>query len=54
MKRRQLDVNDQPRPTGSPRERLLKAQESVRQHISPEASLVDEFIADRRNAARQE
>ena len=34
--------------------RLERAQESVRQHIKPGRSLVDELIAERREAAKRE
>ena len=34
--------------------RLERAQRLVRQHIKPGASLVDELIAERREAARNE
>ncbi len=36
------------------RQRLAKAQEIVRRHIPATESLVDELIADRREAARRE
>jgi AbrB family looped-hinge helix DNA binding protein len=34
--------------------RLQRAQESVRRHIKPGRSLVDELIAERREAAKHE
>jgi hypothetical protein len=33
---------------------LAKAQLTVRKHVSPKTSLVDELIAERREAARHE
>jgi hypothetical protein len=36
------------------RKRLVKAQQLTRKHISPKTSLVDELIAERREAARRE
>jgi AbrB family looped-hinge helix DNA binding protein len=36
------------------RQRLAKAQQLVRAHVSPKRSLVDELIAERREAARRE
>jgi AbrB family looped-hinge helix DNA binding protein len=36
------------------RQRLAKAQQIVRKHITPTTSLVDELIAERREAARRE
>jgi AbrB family looped-hinge helix DNA binding protein len=36
------------------RQRLAKAQRLVRAHVSPTASLADELIAERREAARRE
>jgi AbrB family looped-hinge helix DNA binding protein len=36
------------------RQRLAKAQRLVRKHVSPATSLVDELIAERREAARRE
>jgi len=33
---------------------IARAQRLVRKHIKPGAALVDEFIAERREAARQE
>jgi AbrB family looped-hinge helix DNA binding protein len=34
--------------------RLQRAQRLVRQHVKPSASLVDELIAERREASRRE
>jgi AbrB family looped-hinge helix DNA binding protein len=36
------------------RRRLTKAQQLVRKYVSPTTSLVDELIAERREAARHE
>jgi AbrB family looped-hinge helix DNA binding protein len=36
------------------RKRLAKAQQLVRKHVPPTASLVDELIAERREAGRKE
>lgn len=36
------------------RQRLAKAQQLVRKHVGPKISLVDELIAERREAARRE
>jgi AbrB family looped-hinge helix DNA binding protein len=36
------------------RQRLAKAQQIVRKHVPPTTSLVDELIAERREAARRE
>jgi AbrB family looped-hinge helix DNA binding protein len=36
------------------RQRLAKAQQLVRKHVAPTTSLVDELIAERREAARRE
>jgi AbrB family looped-hinge helix DNA binding protein len=36
------------------RQRLAKAQKLIRKHVAPTTSLVDELIADRREAARRE
>ena len=36
------------------RKRLAQAQEMVRKHVSPTTSLVDELIAERREAGRRE
>jgi AbrB family looped-hinge helix DNA binding protein len=36
------------------RQRLTKAQQIVRKHVPPTTSLVDELIAERREAARRE
>jgi AbrB family looped-hinge helix DNA binding protein len=36
------------------RQRLAKAQQLVRKHVAPATSLVDELIAERRQAARRE
>ena len=36
------------------RQRLAKAKELVRRHVAPTKSLVDELIAERRQAARRE
>jgi AbrB family looped-hinge helix DNA binding protein len=36
------------------RQRLAKAQQLVRKHLSPATSLADELIAERREAARRE
>jgi AbrB family looped-hinge helix DNA binding protein len=36
------------------RKRLAKAQKLVRKHVAPTTSLVDELIAERREAARGE
>jgi AbrB family looped-hinge helix DNA binding protein len=36
------------------RQRLAKAQQLVRKHVSPNVSLVDELIAERREASRRE
>ncbi len=36
------------------RQRLAKAQRLVRKHVAPTTSLVDELIAERREAARRE
>jgi AbrB family looped-hinge helix DNA binding protein len=36
------------------RQRLAKAQQLVHKHLPPTVSLVDELIADRREAARRE
>jgi AbrB family looped-hinge helix DNA binding protein len=36
------------------RQRLAKAQQLVCKHVAPTTSLVDELIADRREAARRE
>ena len=36
------------------RQRLAKAQQLVGAHVAPTASLVDELIAERREAARRE
>lgn len=36
------------------RQRLKRAQEIVRKHVPPSVSLVDELIAERREAARRE
>ncbi|MGO9210468.1 MAG: AbrB/MazE/SpoVT family DNA-binding domain-containing protein [Terriglobales bacterium] len=45
--------NDELRITTLKR-RLERAQRLVRQHVKPGASLVDELIAERREAARNE
>jgi len=45
--------NDELRIT-SLRQRLAKAQELVRKHVAPTTSLVDELIAERREASRRE
>ena len=36
------------------RQRLAKARQLVRKHVPPTTSLVDELIAERREAARRE
>ena len=36
------------------RQRVARAQHIVRRHVAPTASLVDELIAERREAARRE
>ena len=36
------------------RQRVARAQQIVRRHVAPTASLVDELIAERREAARRE
>jgi AbrB family looped-hinge helix DNA binding protein len=36
------------------RQRLAKAQQLVRAHVAPTTSLVDELIAERREAGRRE
>jgi AbrB family looped-hinge helix DNA binding protein len=36
------------------RQRLAKAQQLVRAHVAPKTSLVDELIAERREAAKRE
>jgi AbrB family looped-hinge helix DNA binding protein len=36
------------------RQRVVKAQQLVRKHVAPTTSLVDELIAERREAARQD
>jgi AbrB family looped-hinge helix DNA binding protein len=36
------------------RQRLAKAQQLVRKHVAPTTSLVDELIAERREAAKRE
>jgi hypothetical protein len=36
------------------RQRLAKARELVRSHVAPTRSLVDELIAERRQAAHRE
>ncbi len=36
------------------RQRLAKAQQLVRAHVPPHTSLVDELIAERREAAKRE
>lgn len=36
------------------RQRLTQAQQIVRKHVAPTISLVDELIAERREAARRE
>jgi hypothetical protein len=36
------------------RQRLAKAQQLVRAHVGPKTSLVDELIAERREAAKRE
>jgi len=36
------------------RQRLAKAQKLIRKHVAPTTSLVDELIAERREAARRE
>jgi AbrB family looped-hinge helix DNA binding protein len=36
------------------RQRLAKAQRLVRKHVAPTTSLVDELIAERREAAKRE
>ena len=36
------------------RKRLTKAQQMIREHVTPRTSLVDELIAERREAARHE
>ena len=36
------------------RQRVAKAQQLVRKHVTPTTSLVDELIAERREAARQD
>ena len=36
------------------RRRIERAQENVRRHIKPDRSLVDELIAERREAAKRE
>ena len=41
-------------PTETLRKRLAKAQELVRKYVPPTTSLVDELIAERRDAARYE
>jgi len=38
----------------TPKRRLERAQRLVRKHVKPGASLVDELIAGRREAARRE
>jgi AbrB family looped-hinge helix DNA binding protein len=45
--------NDELRVT-TLRQRLAKAQQLVRAHVAPGTSLVDELIAERREAARRE
>lgn len=45
--------NDELRIT-SPRQRLAKAQRLIREHVAPNTSLVDELIAERRDATRRE
>jgi AbrB family looped-hinge helix DNA binding protein len=45
--------NDELRITALP-QRVAKAQQLVRKHVEPNTSLVDELIADRREAARRE
>jgi hypothetical protein len=36
------------------RQRLAKAQQLVRAHVAPRTSLVDQLIAERREAAKRE
>ncbi len=36
------------------RKRLVKTQQLIRKHVAPKTSLVDELIAERREAARRE
>lgn len=45
--------NDELRIT-SLRQRLARAQHLVRRHVAPTTSLVDELIAERREAAKRE
>jgi AbrB family looped-hinge helix DNA binding protein len=45
--------NDELRMT-TLRQRLAKAQRLVRKHVPPTVSLVDELIAERREAAKRE
>jgi hypothetical protein len=48
-----VDKSEEARIAGL-RKRLAKAQQLMRKHVSPKTSLVDELIAERREAARHE
>jgi hypothetical protein len=48
-----IDKDEETRVTAL-RKRLVKAQQLIRKHVSPKTSLVDELIAERREAARNE
>ena len=45
---------DQEARVAALRKRLVKAQQLIRKHVAPHISLVDELIAERREAARHE
>ena len=55
MKKRRPRVNDNRAvAVGTLPQRLAKAQQLVRKHLTPAVSLADELIAERRKDARRE
>jgi AbrB family looped-hinge helix DNA binding protein len=49
-----LRIEDDELRITTPKRRIERAQRLVRQHVKPATSLVDELIAERREAARNE
>ena len=49
-----LRVEDDELRITTPKRRIERAQRLVRRHVKPSTSLVDELIAERREAARNE
>ena len=49
-----LRIEDDELRISTPKQRLERAQRLVRQHVKPGTSLVDDLLAERREAARRE